>query len=259
MHSLGVVLARGGSTRLPRKNARALRGIPLVAWSCRAAMGSKIDRVVLSTEDNELAEIGRQQGIAVPFVRPAALAKDFARDVDIVLHAVNACQAAYKERYDAVVMIQATTPYMRARHLDACVDQLFRDNLACVFTARRVSEHPRWMWVVSTDGTAKPYLESRLSSDEQHRQNLNEVYYPTGAAWAVRTDEMVRQDAVYCEPTGFVEMESKYSIDIDTAEDWALAESIGEIHGIAPEPLLGGQALQSAQGQHVGFESNTGQ
>ncbi len=236
MHTLGVVLARGASKRLPRKNVRDLRGLPLVAWSCRAAMASGIGRVVLSTEDAEIAEIGRQQGIAVPFIRPAALAEDFARDVDIVLHAVHACQAQYDERYDAVVMIQATTPYLRARHLDACVARLNRDRLACVFTARRVREHPRWMWKAGADRVAQPYLAGRMSADEQHGQNLEAVYYPTGAAWAVRTDAMAQQDAIYCDPTGLVEMEAEYSVDIDTAEDWLIAVAMGDSHGIAPEP-----------------------
>ena len=235
MRTLGVVLARGASKRLPRKNVRDLRGLPLVAWSCRAVMASRIGRVVLSTEDSEIAEIGRRQGIAVPFVRPAALAEDFARDVDIVLHAVRACQELYDEHYDVVVMIQATTPYMRARHLDSCVERLDRGGLACVFTGRRVKEHPRWMWTAGDDGVARPYAAGRLSADEQHGQNLGAVYYPTGAAWAVRADEMARQDAVYCDPTGLVAMEAEFSIDIDTAEDWAVAETIGELHRIAPE------------------------
>jgi CMP-N-acetylneuraminic acid synthetase len=143
----------------------------------------------------------------------------------------------YGESYDAVVMVQATTPYMRSRHLDACVERLSRDDVACVFAARRVNEHPRWMWTQNAAGIAIPYSGGRLSADEQHRQNLDAVYYPTGAAWAVRINEMARQDAIYCEPTALVEMERQYSVDIDTADDWALAESIGNTYGILPEAV----------------------
>lgn len=173
--ALGVVLARGSSKRLPRKNVRPLAGLPLVAWTCRAAMASKLDRVLLSTEDAEIAEIGRAAGIDVPFTRPAELAEDFARDTDILLHAVDRAERIYNERYRTVVLIQATTPFVRPEHFDACLDRQLSGGLNCVFLARKVEDHPRWMWTADDDGRADPFMTGVLSADEQHRDRKSVV------------------------------------------------------------------------------------
>ena len=234
MSSLGVILARGASKRLPRKNVRPLAGTPLVAWTCRAAAASRIGRVILSTEDPEIAAIGRAAGVEVPFVRPAALAEDFALDVDIVLHAVDAAAAHYGETYDTVVMIQATTPFVQPAHFDACLDRLHAGGFACVFTARKAEDHPRWTWVADDSGRARSYVDGRLTPDEQHGQNLPAAYYPTGGAWAVSISALRQQNAIYCEPLGLVEVPWQYAVDIDDVRDWMIAETVAREYGFAP-------------------------
>ena len=254
MKSLGVVLARGASKRLPRKNVRPLAGLPLVAWTCRAAMASRLDRVILSTEDAEIAGIGRDQGIDVPFVRPAPLAEDFARDVDIVLHAVDACQAHYDETYDVVVMIQATTPFARPEQFDACVDRLAADDLSCVFTARDVEDHPRWAWSVDSSGEAQLYIRESLSPAEQHGQNLPAAFYPTGAAWAVRVAAMREQRAVYCAPLGLIEVPWETAVDIDDERDWMIAEAVARHYSMAPIDLDVARRRQNSMLEKSGLE-----
>src|SRR5262245_14661230 len=100
--SLGVIVARGASKRLPRKNLRPLLGLPLVAWSVRAALASRLDRVVVTTEDPEIAEVARREGADVPFMRPEELAADYARSDDILLHALAATEADDGRGYDVV-------------------------------------------------------------------------------------------------------------------------------------------------------------
>lgn len=234
MKSLGVIFARGGSKRLPRKNVRPLAGYPLVAWSCRAALASSMDRVVLSTDDDEIAVIGRDVGVDVPFRRPAELADDFADWVDVISHAVDASEAHYKENYDAIVLMQPTTPFVQPAHLDACIERLAKEDLNCVFTAREANEHPKWMWVSGQAGRVKPFMESRPSADEQHHQNLSVVYFPSGAAWAARITEVRKQGTIYCGPHGIVEMPWERSIDIDTEHDWLQAEMMADKHGFSP-------------------------
>ncbi len=236
MKSIGVVLARGGSKRLPRKNVQPLVGFPLVAWTCRAALASRIDRVILSTEDEEIIGIGRNQGIDVPFTRPTALAEDFARDIDIVLHAVDECQSIYQEAYDIVVIIQATTPFVRPDQLDACVERLEVSNFACVFTARKVEDHPRWAWTIRSSGQAEPYM-GKLTPSEQHGQNLPVAYYPSGGAWAVRVAAMRQQQTVYCEPLGIVEVPWQYAVDIDDDRGWMIAEAAARKYKLRPVDL----------------------
>jgi len=232
--TLGVVFARGGSKRLPRKNVRPLAGHPLVAWSCRAALASGIDRVVLSTDDDEIAEIGRRTGIDVPFRRPAALAEDFADWVDVILHAVGESETYYQETFDVIVLLQPTTPFIEPAHIDACIARLENDNLNCVFTAREAAEHPRWMWTTDDKGIASPFMNSILSADEQHHQNLTTVYYPSGAAWAIRIEAMKSQGTIYCGPHGIVEMPWERSVDIDTELDWTRAETLAAEYGFQP-------------------------
>lgn len=235
--ALGVVLARGSSKRLPRKNVRPLAGLPLVAWTCRAAMASKIDRVILSTEDAEIAEIGRAAGIDVPFTRPAELAEDFARDTDILLHAVDSAERIYNETYRTVVLIQATTPFVRPEHFDACLDRQLNGGLNCVFLARKVEDHPRWMWTAEDDGRAAPFMTGAMSADEQHHQNLRPVYYPNGAAWAIDLATLRAREEVYCAPQGLVEVPWEFSVDIDDARDWAVAEAVAAECKIEPVPI----------------------
>ncbi len=232
--SLGVVLARGGSKRLPRKNVLPLAGTPLVAWTCLAAMASKIDRVLLSTEDTEIADIGRSVGIDVPFTRPVELAEDFARDTDILLHAVGEAERIYNERYRTVVLIQATTPFVRPEDFDACLEKQLHGNFNCVFLARKIEEHPRWMWSVSPDGAATPYSKHALSADEQHSQNLDTVYYPNGAAWAIDLAALKARQEVYCSPLSLVEVPWEHSVDIDDKRDWAIAETVARENNINP-------------------------
>jgi len=237
--ALGVVLARGASKRLPRKNVRPLAGLPLVAWTCRAAMASSIDRVILSTEDAEIAEIGRAAGVDVPFTRPAELAEDFARDTDILLHAVDSAERIYNERYRTVVLIQATTPFVRPEHFDACLERQSGGALNCVFLARKVEDHPRWMWTADEQGHAEPFMAGALSADEQHSQNLRPVYYPNGAAWAIDLATLRQREEVYCGPLGLVEVPWEFSVDIDDARDWAVAEAVATECKIEPVAARG--------------------
>ncbi len=234
MNALGVIFARGASKRLPRKNVKPLGGLPLVGWSCRAAVASQIDRVVLSTEDSEIARIGKENGADVPFIRPDELAADFADDIDIALHALEKAEAHYSEHFDVFVLIQATTPFVRPEHFNACLDRLSAGDVNCVFTARHAEDHPRWTWALGADGRVTPYIDTPLKAEEQHGQNLTPAMYPTGAAWAINTSALKEQKAVYSAPLAITEMSWETAVDIDDERDWAIAEAVMSNYGITP-------------------------
>ena len=234
MRSLGVIIARGGSKRLPRKNLLPLAGTPLVAWMVRAALASRIDRVVLSTDDDEIAAVGRRYGAEVPFLRPAPLATDFAREDAILLHAVDTLAAQGDGNYAAVVLLQPTTPFTQPRHLDACLERLAAGNTACVFTARPVREPPRWMWLEDSEGAIRPLLDGDITVDQQNTQQLRPVFFPSGAAWAVRMAALRAQRSVYCKPIEMVQMEPECCVDIDDDLDLHYAETIAEQYGFRP-------------------------
>jgi CMP-N,N'-diacetyllegionaminic acid synthase len=233
--SLGVLCARGASKRLPRKHLRLLLGIPLVAWMCRAAAASTLTRVVLSTEDEDIAAVGQAHGAETPFRRPAPLAEDYAADYDIVVDALDRCEAEDGYHYDMVVMLQPTTPFTQPDDIDGCISKLAADpGLATCFTARPVREPPQWMFSEGADGRALPLFEEIGRNAVAHKQLLPSLWLPNGAAYAVRVDAFRAQRKIYCTPFAFYPMDADRSIDIDDQADLIVAEGLGRMRGFSP-------------------------
>lgn len=232
--SLGVIVARGASKRLPRKNLIPLLGTPLVGWSIRAALASRLDRVVVSTEDAEIAGVARQFGADVPFVRPHELAADYARSDDILIHALDATEADDGRRYDLVAYIQPTTPFVTPEDIDAAIDVVAHGEAACCFTAREVSEPPWWMFRQDENGRARPFVDGSIEGDREHSQKLAKTYFPSGAAWVLACHALRDQHRIYCEPLRMVMMPYERSVDIDDEVDWIVAEAIGRHHNFGP-------------------------
>jgi CMP-N,N'-diacetyllegionaminic acid synthase len=236
MASLGVIVARGASKRLPRKNLLPLAGVPLVAWSIRAARASGLDRVVVTTEDREIAEVARQHGADVPFMRPDELAADYARSDDILLHALDATEADDGRRYDVVAYIQPTTPFVQPGDIDRAVETVARGEAACCFTARDVTEPPWWMFTEGADGHARLFIEGSIEGDREHSQKLAKNYFPSGAVWAISCKALREQHRIYCEPLRMVMMDYERSVDIDDETDFVIAETLARHRGFVPEP-----------------------
>jgi CMP-N-acetylneuraminic acid synthetase len=234
VRSLGVICARGASKRLPRKNVRPLNGIPLVAYCCAAARESRIDRLIVSTEDAEIAEICAAWGVSAPFVRPQELASDYASSPDIVGHALDWMERNEGARFDVLVLLQPTTPFVLTEHIDACLDVLERSDTACCFTARAVADPPQWMFVQDGEGAARPLLGKVIEGDQEHSQHLAASYIPNGAAYAVRADAMRTQGRIICDPARLVIVEPERSVDVDDELDWVYAEAVARKFGFTP-------------------------
>lgn len=239
MRSLGVLCARGSSKRLPRKHLRPLQGLPLVAWMCRAAVASGLTRVVMTTEDDEIARVASENGVEVPFRREARLAEDYASDFDIVVDALDRVEAAEGRGYDVVVMLQPTTPFTLPEDIEGCIARLAGDSgLAACFTAKPVSEPAQWMFIEGPDGRAQPLLEGVGSNAVAHKQLLPKCWFPSGAAYAVRTDCFRQQKRVYATPFAFQPMPSERSVDIDDEVDLLVAEVLARAKHFAPLALV---------------------
>ncbi len=239
MRSLGVLCARGSSKRLPRKHLRPLAGLPLVAWMCRAAAASNLTRAVITTEDEEIAAMAVKNGIEVPFRRASNLAEDFASDFDIVVDALDRVEAEEGAHYDIIVMLQPTTPFTRPDDIDGCVARLEAEaGLAACFTAKRVAEPAQWMFTRDDRGWAHPLLDSIESNFVAHKQLLPACWFPSGAAYAVRTDAFRAQRRVYATPYAIQPMPRERSIDIDEEIDLLIAETIALARNFSPAALL---------------------
>ncbi len=217
MKTLAVIPARGGSKGIPRKNIRQIANKPLIVWTIEAALRSSLlDSVIVSTDDQEIAEVARNAGAEVPFLRPAELAQDHSAGIDPLLHAISEVPG-----FDAVVLLQPTSPLRRTEDIDECL------SLAWCYDAPSV--------VSVTEPEAHPFLTYRLNSDRKlerlvdalpvnRRQDLPTVYALNGALYYAQTDWVKNSRKLVAQETlGYV-MSRLHSVDIDTPLDWKLAE-----------------------------------
>lgn len=226
---LGVICARGGSKGLPGKNVRPLGGKPLIAWSVAAARQSGLlDRVVVSTDDDAIAEAARTAGADVPFRRPAELSDDGANLVDVVLHAVD----TLAEDFRYVVLLQATSPFRSGADIDACLDLCRRTDAPSANSVCVAEQSPYWMFTQTPDGR----LELLIPRERMgfRRQDLPTVYAPNGAVYACQVDWLRRERTFWLPGVTLGHlMPPERSVDIDTALDFHVAEAVREAYNLS--------------------------
>lgn len=221
---LGLVPARGGSRGVPRKNVRPLAGRPLLQWTTDAALAAaSLARVVVSTEDAEVAALAVACGAEVPFARPAALAGDDTPMLAVVRHAVAALERL-DDRYDAVCLLQPTCPMRRAADIDACVAALAAGTADAVVTVRRVPHtyHPAWTFARGADGMLTPSLGPGHAPTPR-RQDLPAAYHRDGAVYVTRRAALAGPGGLYGARTLGVELPGPPGVNIDDPADWAEA------------------------------------
>jgi CMP-N,N'-diacetyllegionaminic acid synthase len=226
MRVLGVVTARGGSKGVPRKNVRPLAGRSLIAWTADSALAAKrLARVLLSTDDDEIAEAGRAAGLDVPFMRPAELATDTAPTLPALQHAVAAVEAT-GDRYDAICLLQPTNPLRTGAMIDAAIDQFAASDADSLISVLPVPTdyNPHWVYF------AVPTGELRIATGEAtpipRRQDLPPAFHREGSIYLMRRDVLMMQGSLYgARVIGYV-VDPALSINIDTLEDWARAEAL---------------------------------
>ena len=157
MRIVGIITARGGSKGIPQKNICLLRGRPLLAYTADAALAARrLTKVVLSTDDPAIAEVGRACGVDVPFLRPAELARDDTPSIPVVQHAVR-WLAEHGEEFDAVCLLQPTNPLRRAEDIDGAIDLLETSGADSVLSFFDVGEkHPARMKLLSVLPPPRP-------------------------------------------------------------------------------------------------------
>lgn len=223
MKVLAVVPARGGSKSVPRKNIAPLGGVPLIGWTLRAAKASsRLTRCVVSTDDAEIAETAKRLGGDVPFMRPAGLATDAALSLPVLQHALAWAEAA-DGPYDAVLMLQPTSPLRASGDIDAAVEMLERTGCESVVGVVDVGGwHPARMKRI-VDGGALENLDGPGEEDMRPRQALPPVYIRNGAIYLSRKDVVVSGRMVGKDCRAYVMPENR-SINIDGPADLAAAE-----------------------------------
>lgn len=221
MIAVGVILARGGSRRLPRKNVLDLCGKPLIAYTIAAAREAKrLGRTIVSTDDEEIASVAAACGAEVPFLRPAQFAADDSSSVDALAHAVDWLEAE-GEAIDAVVLLQPTSPMRRGAHIDDCLALLEKVEAETVVSVKRSPAHPYWCWRATESSLVEPFFtrtEIGISKSE-----LPPAFVENGAIYAIRSHLALRR-SLYGDRIAAYEMTERDSIDIDTSDDFLRAE-----------------------------------
>ena len=221
---LGIVPARGGSKGIARKNVRVLAGRPLLAYTASAALKSVyLSRILLSTEDAEIANVGRQVGLEAPFVRPPELALDSTPMMDVVLHAVRWVQG-HGEEYDAVCLLQPTSPLRRTSMIDRCISLFFAKGVDSVVSVRPVplEYNPHWVYFEAPDGLLQPSTGQR--DPIPTRQLLPPAYHRDGSVFVTRTNILLTQGSLYGTRTLGVVSPDEEAIDLDTEDQWESLE-----------------------------------
>ena len=223
MNVLGLIPARGGSRSIPGKNLVPVAGRPLLGYTCDAALRSRrLTRTILSTDDEEIARVGKTFGVEVPFLRPADLARDEIPMIEVVRHAVGWLADHERYRADLVALLQPTSPLRRAEHIDAAVDLLLETSADTVVS---VIEVPHQFNPVSLmcleDGRLVTFLDQPMIL---RRQDKPRAYARNGPAILVVRQEVLEKGTLYGAVVRPLEMTLVDSVDIDAPDDVALAE-----------------------------------
>jgi len=216
---LGLIPARGGSKGVLRKNIRELAGIPLIAHSIHAARdATAIDSVVVSTDDEEIAEVAESHGARIPFMRPPELATDEAPTAPVITHALETLHDAGEE-YDAFVLLQPTSPLRTVTHIDEAYS-LYEDSDADSVISVYPTYDTRW------ERTPEGAKKLNYTDAAKRRQDRDPEYVTNGAIYVTNVDLFLQTEEPITGTTKLYEMTERESVDIDTPFDLWLAEQI---------------------------------
>lgn len=222
MRVLTIIAARRDSKGIPGKNWKLLGGKPLIQWSVEAAMAvSEPQDICITTNSDEVIEIAERCGLKVPFVRPEHLCTDTATSRDAILHAVDYYRNEKGRDYDVILQLQPTSPFRTADQIRGCLEVFANYNPEMVLTAYTPNLNPYYnLYSEDADG----YIHRAIQSDYTRRQDCPPVYALNGSIY-VYSVEAIRQKEIhqFRQVMKFL-VPAKYGVDLDTEEDWDLAE-----------------------------------
>jgi N-acylneuraminate cytidylyltransferase len=228
---LALIPARGGSKGIPRKNIKPFAGFPLIAWSIAAAKQSaRVTRLIVSTDDAEIAAVAREYGAETPFLRPPELAQDTTTDLPVFEHALNWLEQNEGYRAEVVVQLRPTSPIRPKGMVDEAIRILLQHTDAdCVRGVVPAAQNPFKMWRFhGQDQPMTPLLEVAGIPEPYNapRQILPPVYWQTGHIDAIRTTTIQHKHSLTGSVIYPLVIDPRYTVDIDTPADWAKYEAL---------------------------------
>jgi CMP-N-acetylneuraminic acid synthetase len=221
---LGLIPARGGSKGVPRKNLRPLGGRPLVEWSIDTARSTPaIDRVLLSTDDPEIAETGRRAGADVPFLRPEELARDDTPTIAVLQHALRWLETR-GDPYDVVALLQPTSPFRPTGLVESALAVLAENDATSVISVRAVPAkfNPHWVFLPGNNGCLR--LATGGPDPIPRRQELPPAVIRDGMLYLVRTEVVLQEGTLYGRRCFPISRPAMGDVNLDTLQDFEQAE-----------------------------------
>ncbi len=245
---LTLIPARGGSKGIPRKNIRSFAGYPLIAWSIAAAkQAASVTRVIVSTDDEEIAAVARKYGAETPFLRPAEFAQDQTTDLPVFEHALQWLEEKESYQPDIVIQLRPTSPIRPKDCVDNAVKILMEhEDADCVRGVVPAGQNPHKMWRFAGEGQPmEPLLEVEGIPEPYNapRQILPPVYWQTGHIDAIRVATIEQKKSLTGDVVYPLVIDPRYTVDIDTLSDWAKYEAVANsgleivIPGRAKRPM----------------------
>ncbi len=228
---LAIIPARGGSKGIPRKNIKPFAGAPLLAWSIQAAKDAKtVTRIIVSTDDEEIAQVARQWGAELPFMRPAEIAEDSSPDLPLFLHALDWLKVNEGYEPDFLVQLRPTSPIRPKGLVDEAVALLLAHPEAdCVRGLVPSVQNPYKMWRLdSSSGRMLPLLSAPGLAEPYNaaRQSLPKTYWQTGHIDVIRTSSLLEKHSLTGDIILPVMIDPRYAVDIDQPADWLKYEAL---------------------------------
>lgn len=221
MKILGVIPARGGSKGLPKKNIKILGNKPLIAWSIEIGLESElINKVIVSSDCDEIIDVSRKYGAEIPFVRPNDLASDTATTKDVLVHAINFFSAK-GEIYDYIVLLQPTSPFRKVTDIDKMIEEAICTNIDMVVSVKETTSNP---YYVLFEEDEKGYLEKSKKAEFTRRQDCPKVYEYNGSVYVIKVSSLLNNNSLSFEKKVKYEMDALHSVDIDSQFDFDFAE-----------------------------------
>ncbi|MBA3662154.1 MAG: acylneuraminate cytidylyltransferase family protein [Gammaproteobacteria bacterium] len=224
MRHLAIIPARGGSKGFPKKNMRVLLDKPMIAYSIEAAQQSKcFDKVIVSTECDEIAKIASAFKADVPFVRPKELATDTAKILDVILHTLDFFESK-NQFYDMVTLLQPTSPLRTAEDIRLAMQLLVEREAESIVSVCSTDHSPLWTNVLPEDQNLEHFLDPKIM--QKRRQELPAYYRINGAIYMIKTSVLRKARSFYTAQSYAYVMPRNRSIDVDEALDFYLCETL---------------------------------
>lgn len=219
--TLAIITARGGSKRIPRKNIKEFCGKPIMAFSIEAAKQAEVfDEIMVSTDDEEIAEVGRQFGADIPFFRSPKTSDDFATTADVLMEVLEEYEKLGK-KFTHICCIYPTAPFVTAQNLKQAMELLTEKQADSVMPVVKFSFPPQRSVIVGENGSLKPKWEEYMNC---RSQDLEPFYHDCGQFYCLDVERFRKERKMIMKNTLPLFMEEMQVQDIDTEEDWRIAE-----------------------------------